>query len=229
MEKIEKDKKRYQKGKIYSIRSHQTDDIYIGSTINTLPKRIYHHKFKYKLWIDDNVNNSYYTSFQLIQYDDCYIELIENFPCNCKNELERQEGIHIRNINNCINKIVVGRTRKEYREDNKEKIIEDKKEYYSKNKEQIIEKEKERYAINKDSINQKRREKHSKNIESQEFKDAISQKNKEYRAKNIDSIIQYDRERYSKNKDVINQKRREKRASKKLNTEIKVTMPDQSF
>jgi hypothetical protein len=34
-------------------------------------------------------------------------------------ELERREGEHIRN-NNCINKMVSGRTQKEWREDNKE-------------------------------------------------------------------------------------------------------------
>ena len=39
---------KYQNGKIYKITSKQTDDVYIGSTIQELNKRLIHHKAKYK-------------------------------------------------------------------------------------------------------------------------------------------------------------------------------------
>jgi hypothetical protein len=39
----------------------------------------------------------------------CKIELVENYPCNSKNELMKREGYYIQN-NECINKCVAGRT-----------------------------------------------------------------------------------------------------------------------
>ena len=51
----------YQNGKIYTIRSHQTDEIYIGSTANCLSKRLNDHKADYKRWKDGKRN--YITSF----------------------------------------------------------------------------------------------------------------------------------------------------------------------
>jgi hypothetical protein len=71
-----------------------------------------------------------------------YIELYEYFPCTNNSELHRREGEVIREIGT-IKKIIAGRTRVEYREDNKEKIVEYGKEYREDNKEKISEKQKE--------------------------------------------------------------------------------------
>jgi hypothetical protein len=105
----------YSKGKIYSIRSHQTDDIYIGSTVTTLSLRLSEHKSKYK----HNILSS--ASRELLKYDDVYIELIEEYPCDNKEQLNKREGEHIRN-NKCVNKVIAGRTQKEYNEEHKEEI-----------------------------------------------------------------------------------------------------------
>ena len=64
--------------------------------------------------------------------DDWYIELYEKFPCNDKQELHKREGEVIREISN-LNRNVAGRSYKEYRYDNKEKI----KQYYENNKEKV--------------------------------------------------------------------------------------------
>lgn len=152
MEKIDKDKKRYQHGKIYSIRSHQTEGVYIGSTINTLPKRLYKHKKDCEYWINGKKN--YVSSFEIIKYDDCYIELIENYPCNDRNELERQEGTHIRNTD-CINKNVAGRTQKERYNDNHDRILKQKKQYDNDNRDKKLQQMKEYRAKNKELISQK--------------------------------------------------------------------------
>lgn len=109
----------YQNGKIYSIRSHQTDLIYIGSTTQKLANRIGQHKKMYKKYLNGNKN--YYTSFKILEYDDAYIELIKLYPCTCKSELQKEEGLFIRKLN-CVNKFVAGRSQKQYRIDNKEKI-----------------------------------------------------------------------------------------------------------
>jgi hypothetical protein len=132
---MEKTKMSYQNGKIYAIRSYQTDDVYYGSTTQSLSKRLSKHKESYKYW--KNGKYHYVSSFEVIKLDDCYIELVEDYPCNSKSELERREGQIIRAHDDAINQRVAGRTGKEwrmetvdtkkqydmqYRKDNKEKI-----------------------------------------------------------------------------------------------------------
>jgi hypothetical protein len=122
----------YQEAKIYAIRSNLTDKIYIGSTCQPLSKRFYAHKK-----FDDHS----YSSKEIIHLGDSYIELIENYPCSGRDELNKREGHHIRS-NNCVNKKIAGRIRKEsmkeYYENNKDKLKENmklyNKEYYLKQK-----------------------------------------------------------------------------------------------
>jgi hypothetical protein len=117
----------YQNGKIYAIRSHLSDKIYVGSTCNSLTKRFSQHKNSFSIC----------KSRELIELGDAYIELIENYPCNDRNELNKREGHHIRN-NNCVNKFISGLTRQEsgkdakYREKNREVINEKRRLYYAK-------------------------------------------------------------------------------------------------
>jgi len=134
----------YKNGKIYSIRSHQTEQIYIGSTTQTLSERISQHK---KI---SNTKNC--TSKIILQYEDAYIELIELFPCNSKEELNKKEGEHIRK-NNCVNKIIAGRTKTEYEKDNQEYIKTHRKEFRKNNKEHCKQQQKEYY----EKIKQKRK------------------------------------------------------------------------
>lgn len=140
----------YQKGKIYAIRSYQTDDVYIGSTCKKLSARMADHRSDYRRYGINKAN--YITSFRLLEYEDNYIELIENCPCDSKDELNRKEGYYIRNDENCVNKQIAGRTRKEYREDNKEKAVEYNKIYREENKEKIREHKKIFREENKEKI-----------------------------------------------------------------------------
>jgi hypothetical protein len=128
---------KYSESKIYKLTSSQTDKVYIGSTIKSLDVRFSNHKAHYKSWLKSQINKI--TSSDLLQYDDVKIELIKEFPCETRKELEKEEGKLILE-NNCVNKYVVGRTKKEYdkiyRHKNKEKY----KEYVEANKEKINEK-----------------------------------------------------------------------------------------
>ena len=101
---------KYHHSKIYAIRSHQTNKIYIGSTTQQLAKRLYEHK---------HISNT--TSKLLIeQYDDVYIELLELFKCENREELHKKEGEYMRLHKDIIvNKYIAGRTTKEYEIDNK--------------------------------------------------------------------------------------------------------------
>ena len=66
---------RYQKGKIYTLRSDHTDRFYIGSTCLTLPKRMYKHRDHFKAY--NNGKGNYISAYELLEFDDCYIELFE--------------------------------------------------------------------------------------------------------------------------------------------------------
>lgn len=136
----------YKNGKIYCIRSYQTEQIYIGSTTQTLAQRLVKHKGK----------NDGCSSKIILQYSDAYIELIELFPCNSKEELNKKEGEHIR-ANNCVNKNISGRTLQEWYNDNKEKIAEQKHQYRKINKEKIKEYNKKYKTVNKEILKQKRK------------------------------------------------------------------------
>ena len=72
----------YENGKIYIIKSKETDKVYIGSTCNTLKNRFCSHKSEYKrLLRGEKFGNS--TSHEILKYSDCCIELIEDYPCKC--------------------------------------------------------------------------------------------------------------------------------------------------
>lgn len=114
----------YKNGKIYKIIDNSYTKMYIGSTTQPLSKRFWFHKGSYKSWLKNNkYKNSSFDLFDEFGIENCKIELIENYPCNSKEELERKEGEHIKN-NNCVNKVIAGRTKKEHYEDNKDKLKE---------------------------------------------------------------------------------------------------------
>ena len=96
----------------------------------------------------------------MLEYDDVYIELLEMCPCNNKMELTRREGELIRANDTCVNKIIPGRTRKQYREDNAEAIKAKKSQFYQDNADKIKEQKKQYRQSNTDKIkahyNQKR-------------------------------------------------------------------------
>ena len=142
----------YELGKIYVLRSHQTDDIYVGSTAQKLlSTRLGGHKRNYNDWV--NGKHNYISSYEILKYDDCYIELLEDYPCENKHQLCKKEGEYIRKMD-CINKHISGRTKKEYYKDNKEQTLERVKQYYNNNREKISEYKKKHTQINREKISE---------------------------------------------------------------------------
>ena len=123
----------YENGKIYMvyplIDNINKEDIYIGSTKDKLYNRIAKHRYEYRNKNRNKTKRCIDDLFDKYGLENCKIELIYNFPCNSKNELNREEGTYIRN-NKCINKQIAGRTQKEWYEDNKERILEQRKKTY---------------------------------------------------------------------------------------------------
>jgi len=177
----------YSNGKIYKIVCNITGEQYIGATIQKLSYRLSNH-------VRHKNTEKKYKSKDIILRGDYQIVLIENYPCNNKEELEKKEREHIEN-NICVNKVIPTRTKKEwtyenrdvaneraklYRKTNIEDVKQYEKQYREKNKDKI----KEYYEKNKDEINRKKREKREKN------KDELNRKQRELRAKKKLDILQ---------------------------------------
>jgi len=133
----------YANGKIYIIRSNSTQNVYIGSTTQKLSQRMGQHRSDFK-------TNRGRSSSEMIKQGDAYIELIEKFPCEDKEDLHKREGEVMRATENTVNKQLPGRTQKEYSDEHKVEI----KQYYQDNKGKISIRRKRYYNDNKDKIQQ---------------------------------------------------------------------------
>ena len=129
---------KYQKGKIYKITDCAYSKCYIGSTVETLANRMSKHRNSYRRYLGGEYrqHSSCCDLFDEFGMDNCKIELIEYYPCGTKAELNAREG-HFIKSNECINKIVAGRTMKEHYNDNRERILEYAKNYKNENKERV--------------------------------------------------------------------------------------------
>tara|TARA_R110001606_G_scaffold77599_1_gene179257 strand:- start:158 stop:808 length:651 start_codon:yes stop_codon:yes gene_type:complete len=183
----------YQNAMIYKLWSPEGDDIYIGSTTQTLAQRKAKHKSEY----DRGGNLTSKVLFE--KYTDVRIELIEECPCDKKCKLIAREGHYIRTTD-CVNKVVPGRTSQEYKEDNREHIKEKHKEYCENNKEKIKEQCKEYHENNKEKIKEYKKEYRENN------KEHIKEKHKEWRENNKE----YGKEWRENNKEHIRQHASEK-------------------
>ena len=137
----------YSNGKIYRLVCKDPDLVYYGSTTVRLSKRLYSHKANFKRGDrGDNV-----TSCKLFEAGDVEIFLVENYPCNTKEELIARERYYIEN-NPCVNYVVPGRNMREWYEANKEKKKEYNKQYRENNRDRINEL-KRLYRARKKNIN----------------------------------------------------------------------------
>ena len=144
---------KYQNGKIYKIVDVGYNSCYIGSTCESLSQRMARHRNKYLYGSERDKGRRINSLFDEFGVENCKIELVEEYPCNNKMELLRQEGHHIRE-NECVNKIVSGRTNKEYRDEFKEHLQKKAKEHYYDNWEYKQQQKKVYKDLNKDKIKQ---------------------------------------------------------------------------
>ena len=208
----------YKNGKIYSIRSHQTDKIYIGSTTQPLSKRLSAHKTHFRAYLDGKYHKI--TSFDIIEYGDAYIELLEECPCETKDQLHKREGECIRAEPNCINRCVAGRSQKEYREQNTDKLREKNKQYREQNTDKLKEYRKQYRELNRDTINENQNKYREQNADKvKEYRklyyeqnaDKIKEHSKQYREQNADKYKEYREQNADKLKEYHKQYRENKR------------------
>ena len=146
--------KDYSKGKIYAI--YEADQLlYIGSTVQKLSQRMALHRAHSK---NQSMPLYRYVNDRADKWDGLYIELVEDFPCKSKNELERREGEYIRNRKPPYNKVIAGRTWKERYEVNREAVIEKQCQYHEANREALLEKQRQYSKANREKLSEYQRQ-----------------------------------------------------------------------
>ena len=132
----------YQNGKIYKIVSSQTDKVYVGSTTKLqLSQRLAEHNYNYKKYTGGKTY--FWTSFEIVMFEDAEIILVAAFPCSSKDELHARERYWIENIGNTVNKMrKLNITKEEKREYFKK--------YHQQHKQEEHEKRKQRYQNNRE-------------------------------------------------------------------------------
>lgn len=141
----------YKNAKIYLLTDGNLN--YYGSTCNALCRRYAGHIQHYKKYIDGKKN--WYSAIEILKNPNHSIQLIENFPCNNKDELHKRERFFIDN-NECINKNKPTQT--EIERNKQQKYKDYKHKWYFENKDRINKKSIEKYKENADKLKQYQKE-----------------------------------------------------------------------
>ena len=186
---------KYNRGKVYKLVSDKSNLVYYGSTICKLSIRLAKHRYEYKKNLSNEKSNK--TAYKLLELGDAKIILVEDFPCERKEQLLSRERYYIEN-NDCVNKCIpiTNMTAKEYskkwRDTNKDKKREMDRIYKEKNKEKLKEQSKLYREKNKEKLKERDRLAYQKNKEKRR------KQMKQYNEKNKDKKKLYDKERYEK-------------------------------
>lgn len=178
----------YQKGKIYKLWSPSKNLVYYGSTTETISRRLSKHLTDLNRY-NNKTSTRYVNSFKILECEDYKIELVEEYPCNNRQQLCKKEGEYIK-ANECINYAIAGRTAEEYCEDNADKI----------NNRRIIWR-----ANNADKVNERDKKWRNENIEK------VRENAKKWRDDNADKKKEWDKKYQENNIDKINERRKQYR------------------
>ena len=220
---------KYKNGKIYKILNTETDDIYVGSTCMELNDRMQYHITAQPI----KQGRKLYKLMRSIGSDLFYIELLEHYPCETKEELRKREGHHIR-LTGTLNMCIAGRTKQEWKEECREQILMQSKDYYERTKEhkqehQKSDKAKEWKKTKNDCpcgghyINSAKAE-HFKSQKHKEYEDSLVNSNfsidkskelKQKKKESKEARKQQQKEYREKNKDVLAEKSKEYQSENK--------------
>ena len=168
----------YSKSKVYNIVCNITGQTYYGSTVQKISQRMNGHRNKVSKCL----------SKPIIERGDYHYGLVEDYKCDNLEQLLMRERYYIDN-NDCVNKNVPGRTKKERYEANKDKISEQKKVFYEANKDKISERNKVYNEANKDKISERNKGYYEAN------KDKRSEQRKVFYEANKDKISEYGKQK----------------------------------
>ena len=83
----------YNNGIIYAIISESNNLCYVGHTVQGIKTRLGKHLTDFKGYMGElNAYRNYRASFDILIQDDYKIILLQDYPCSCKKEIEKQEA-----------------------------------------------------------------------------------------------------------------------------------------
>lgn len=200
------DRADYSKAFIYRINNTNDEkDEYVGGTAQTKELRMKGHHWDI---FKRQITSKFAKRVREVGWESWEMKLLENYPCNDKDELRMREQWWIDqrkpNLNTAkaytttAEKVETHRKNQElfrqrhpeqckqmirdWYKDHREEVLEDKKLYYQENKKEILDKAKERYENNKEEILARQRE-HNRNN-----KGKIAERDRKYREENAAKI-----------------------------------------
>lgn len=185
----------YLKTKIYLLRYINNHEVaYIGHTRHPLDVRLRNHK---SLSLT-STSRLYKTIKMYGGWAFFEIVLLQDYPCNTREEACIEEERCRRNLLSILNSNRCHRTAedvKQYRVSHYQKhkpvILEQRKQYYKENCETILKWQNQFYANNKETILEKRRQYYANN------KEKVRKRTKEYYDRNKERILQRRRDKYN--------------------------------
>lgn len=173
-------------GFIYKICCNDLDikEIYVGSC-GSLRDRKWKHKFCCTTETDPKYN---YPIYQYIRenggWNNFDLIILERYEYTEKYELRARERYYVELLKASLNSVIPNRNKKEYYQDNKEKILERNKKWAIDNAEKNKQYHDQYYQDNKEQLDVHKREYNEEN------KDYFNQKKREYYQNNKDKWVQ---------------------------------------
>ena len=159
---------KYRYGVIYKIVNSINSEIYVGSSTSDLETRMIKHRSDAKQRPEISKFYKYMNELGIDNFD---IELVEEYPCESKEELRNREGEIIREIGT-LNHRIENRTKQEY-----------KQEWIDTNRERVNEQRRERRRNNPEKTKEE-------NIKSREYKKKYAENHKEeIKAKTSQKVV----------------------------------------
>jgi len=204
----------YSKTLIYKIQHESKDELlYIGSTTHFGNRKVQHKSRCYNPSEKSYNTKLYSTIRENGGWDAFNMVIVKEFPCENKRQAQAEEDKVIREMKSSLNMVRAYTTeeekkklRKEYDEQNRDKIKETYKNYCELNKDKLKETHKKYYEQNRDKL----KETHKKYYEQN--RDKIKEYRKEYCEQNKDKIKETHNKYYEQNRDKINEQKKEYRA-----------------
>lgn len=134
---------------------------YYGHTYD-MKEREKEHRKSYNAWVragrPDKISQTYAcSSVFVLDMEEWSMDVLHELECD-EEEASRVEGNYIRN-NKCVNRLVAGRTRQQYHQDNKERLNAKSRQYHQDNCDRLNERNREYNRTYRQANKEKRTEK----------------------------------------------------------------------
>mgnify|MGYP000504092876 CR=1 FL=1 len=219
-------------GYIYKIWSVSNPEmVYYGSTQQQVCKRMNDHRRGYDTWKNPNKNKNFTSSYLIFDMGEYEYATLESIEFEELFELRNRERFYIEN-NTCVNCRVPNRTKKEwreankekydvymkkYKEENREKIKDQKKKYREENREKVVASEKKYREENKEKLKDRRK------IYDEATREKIAAYRKKHREENKEKIAAYRKKYQEENRENLNAKAKIYREKKRQEKLLKLT------